>query len=124
MVESDAVRKALGVVGVGKEMLHSSVDVLLEALAGFQFLPNEGQQTVLVISKIFFMEMSSFLIQKRLLLRVSRDAVAPSLPAAFRPGTLPAIIRRFSIGRRPQKSVGFYFEAPRYTDGSQACPGG
>ena len=35
MVESDAVRKALRVVGVGEEMLHGSVDVLLEALAGF-----------------------------------------------------------------------------------------
>ena len=44
MVESDAVRKALRVVGVGKEMLYSPVDVLLEALAGFKFLPNEGQQ--------------------------------------------------------------------------------
>ena len=32
----------------GKKMLHSPVDVLLEALAGFKFLPDEGQKTVAV----------------------------------------------------------------------------
>ena len=48
MVESDAVRKALGVVRIGEEMLHSAVNIPLESLAGFEFLPDEGQQMVAV----------------------------------------------------------------------------
>ena len=53
MVKSDPVREALGIVRIGKEMLHSAVAVLLEGLAGFKFLPRQGQQTVAVDFKDF-----------------------------------------------------------------------
>ncbi|MBQ9739369.1 MAG: hypothetical protein IJV91_00375 [Kiritimatiellae bacterium] len=50
-------------------MLHGSIDVLLKALAGFEFLPNEGQQTVPV-------DFKDFLHGKVLLL--DSEAIAPA----------------------------------------------
>lgn len=62
MVEANPVRETLGIVGIGKEMLHSPFDVLLEALAGFKFPPSMVSRWLRSISKLFFMVFPSLSI--------------------------------------------------------------